>query len=95
MLLLQVEPLIFEPRTVPASRQDGISKYVDEMFDSAFNETQIAGDLPNLRWGRIDYFDVTAITTRWAVWRCVFHNNQRISFQLFTFTSVELRTLLF
>ena len=44
---------------------------MDEIFDSAFNETQIAGDLPHLRWGRIDYFNVTAITTQWAVWQCV------------------------
>jgi len=55
--------------TVPAAKQDPISKFFDEIFDSTFNETQIAGDLPNLRWGRIDYFNVTAITTKWAVWQ--------------------------
>ncbi|RDB19791.1 hypothetical protein Hypma_012896 [Hypsizygus marmoreus] len=54
--------------TVSSSKQDGISRYVDETFDTAFNETVIAGDLPNVRWGRIDYFNVTGITTKWAVW---------------------------
>ncbi|KAF8076755.1 hypothetical protein FPV67DRAFT_1472562 [Lyophyllum atratum] len=54
--------------SVTAGRQDGISKYVDQVFDSAFNESVIAGDLPNVRWGRIDYFNVTYITTKWAIW---------------------------
>jgi hypothetical protein len=61
---------------VPAAKQDPISKFFDEIFDSTFNETQIAGDLPNLRWGRIDYFNVTAITTKWAVWQCVSRHHQ-------------------
>lgn len=55
--------------TVPAARQDAISKFMDDVFDSTFNETQVAGDLPNLRWGRIDYFNVTTITTKWAMWQ--------------------------
>ncbi|KAF5388042.1 hypothetical protein D9615_000708 [Tricholomella constricta] len=58
--------------SVTAGRQDGISKYVDQMFDAAFNETVIAGDLPNVRWGRIDYFNVTGITTKWAIWNAPF-----------------------
>lgn len=45
---------------------------MDNVFDSAFNLTQVAGDLPNVRWGRIDYLNVTAITTRWSVWKYVF-----------------------
>ncbi len=52
-----------------ASRQDGISKFVDEAFDDAYNQTLIAEDLPNVRWGRIDYFNVTYITTKWGVWQ--------------------------
>jgi hypothetical protein len=55
--------------SVTAARQDGVSKYLDDMFDSAFNETQVAGDLPNVKWGRIDYLNVTAITTKWAIWQ--------------------------
>ncbi|KAG9218767.1 hypothetical protein CCMSSC00406_0001119 [Pleurotus cornucopiae] len=54
--------------TVTSSKQDGVSKILDDIFDSAFNQSQIAGDIPHVRWGRIDYLNVTAITTRWAVW---------------------------
>ncbi|KAG5634531.1 hypothetical protein H0H81_001639 [Sphagnurus paluster] len=54
--------------SVTAGKQDGISKYVDQVFDAAFNATIVAGDLPNIRWGRIDYFNVTGITTKWSVW---------------------------
>ncbi|KAJ8516651.1 hypothetical protein ONZ45_g6070 [Pleurotus djamor] len=54
--------------TVTASKQDGVSKIVDDLFDSAYNETQANGELQHVRWGRIDYLNVTAITTRWAVW---------------------------
>ncbi|KAK0207008.1 hypothetical protein DFS33DRAFT_1318408 [Desarmillaria ectypa] len=55
-----------------ASRQDGISKFVDDAFDEAYNQTLIDEDLPNVRWGRIDYFNVTYITTKWAVWQAPF-----------------------
>ncbi|KAH9482329.1 hypothetical protein JR316_0004427 [Psilocybe cubensis] len=55
--------------TVTASRQEGVSKFMDEVFDDAFNQTQIAGDLPNVKWGRIDYLNVTAITTKWGIWQ--------------------------
>lgn len=30
--------------------------------------TVIAKDLPHVRWGRIDYLAVTAITTQWLIW---------------------------
>ncbi|KAG5648752.1 hypothetical protein DXG03_000099 [Asterophora parasitica] len=68
-----------------AGRQDGISKYVDDMSDSAYNQTVIAGDLPNVRWGRVDYFNVTGITTKWAVWQAPFlvilrHRGQDLRF---------------
>src|ERR1700691_83799 len=55
-------------RTVTSSGQEGVSKYVDQVFDSAFNLTQEAGDLPNVRWGRINYLNVTKLTTKWNVW---------------------------
>jgi hypothetical protein len=57
------------PSSVTASKQEGVSKYLDNVFDSAFNETHIAGDLPHVRWGRIDYMNVTYVTTKWAVWQ--------------------------
>ncbi|KAK7033535.1 hypothetical protein VNI00_012759 [Paramarasmius palmivorus] len=47
----------------------GISQFVDQVYDEAFNETLIANDLPDLRWGRIDYLNVTYLTTKWAVWQ--------------------------
>ncbi|KAF9057814.1 hypothetical protein BJ165DRAFT_1329112, partial [Panaeolus papilionaceus] len=55
--------------TVTSTGQEGVSKYVDQVFDSAYNKSQIAGDLPNVKWGRIDYLNVTYITTKWNVWQ--------------------------
>ncbi|KAH0587995.1 hypothetical protein J132_10436 [Termitomyces sp. J132] len=54
--------------SVTSGRQDGMSLFVDTIFDEAFNETVVAGDLPNVRWGRIDYLNVTSVTTKWCVW---------------------------
>ena len=51
-------------------QQGGISRLVDEQFDAAYNESVIAGDLPDVRWGRIDYMNVTYITTKWNIWQC-------------------------
>ncbi|KAF7335333.1 hypothetical protein MSAN_02344100 [Mycena sanguinolenta] len=51
-----------------SSRQEAISKYVDKAFDDAFNETTIAGDLPFVRFARIDYLNVTYVTTKWSLW---------------------------
>jgi len=55
--------------SVTSSKPEGLSKFVDEVFDTAFNKTQLAEDLPHIRWGRIDYLNVTALTTKWAVWQ--------------------------
>lgn len=49
----------------------GISLYADKEFDEAYNTTLIENDLPHIRWGRIDYMNVTYITTKWVVWKCV------------------------
>lgn len=57
--------------TAGQQQQGGISKLVDREFDAAYNETVLANDLPNVRWGRIDYLNVTYITTKWNVWRQV------------------------
>ncbi|KAF7352317.1 hypothetical protein MVEN_01195400 [Mycena venus] len=50
------------------SRQEGLSKFIDKAFDDAFNETVIADDLPHVRWARIDYLNVTYVTTKWSLW---------------------------
>ncbi|PBK93860.1 hypothetical protein ARMGADRAFT_1079355 [Armillaria gallica] len=63
---------VYPYSSASASRQDGISKFVDEAFDDAYNQTLVAEDLPNVRWGRIDYFNVTYITTKWGVWQAPF-----------------------
>ncbi|KDR84092.1 hypothetical protein GALMADRAFT_55661 [Galerina marginata CBS 339.88] len=55
--------------SVTSAKQDGLSKFLDNVFDTAFNETQLAGDLPYVKWGRIDYLNVTGITTKWGVWQ--------------------------
>ncbi|KAI0774554.1 hypothetical protein C8Q74DRAFT_1438652 [Fomes fomentarius] len=54
--------------SVTASQNNAISKVVDQSFDEAYNTTLIAGDLPNVRWGRIDYMSVTYLTTKWSIW---------------------------
>ncbi|KAJ7205305.1 hypothetical protein GGX14DRAFT_645322 [Mycena pura] len=51
-----------------STRQEGISKFLDGVFDDAYNETMIAADLPHVRWARIDYLNVTYVTTRWNLW---------------------------
>ncbi|KAI5123391.1 hypothetical protein M0805_006099 [Coniferiporia weirii] len=58
--------------SVSAAQREGISKFVDEQFDKAFGLTQEAADLSHVRWGRIDYMNVTALTTRWGIWRAPF-----------------------
>jgi len=50
------------------SLRDSLSKLMDDIFDAAYNETVLAGDIPNVRWGRIDYLNVTYLTTKWNVW---------------------------
>jgi len=45
------------------------SEMVDTTFDAAYNATVNEDDLKNVRWGRIDYVDVTALTTKWGVWQ--------------------------
>lgn len=61
--------LLFISSGGPQSSQ--VSKWVDEQFDEAYNISQIAGDLPHVRWGRINYADVTYLTTRWGIWKYV------------------------
>lgn len=70
-------------RTSTAGQPEGVSKFVDESFDAAYNYTLEKGDLKHVRFGRIDYLDVTVITTKWAVWsyvpaylllRCIVHS---------------------
>ena len=51
--------------------QGGISRLVDKQFDEAFNTTLVEGDLPDVRFGRIDYLNVTYITTKWNTWSYV------------------------
>ncbi|KAF7795553.1 hypothetical protein EIP86_006715 [Pleurotus ostreatoroseus] len=55
--------------TLGQQQQGGISKLVDREFDAAYNTTLIEGDLPDVRWGRIDYLNVTYITTKWNTWQ--------------------------
>ncbi|KAJ4472866.1 hypothetical protein C8J55DRAFT_537212 [Lentinula edodes] len=54
---------------VATNQGGGISQFVDKIFDETYNETLIADDMPNLRWGRIDYLNVTYLTTKWGVWQ--------------------------
>jgi len=47
----------------------GMSKVLDEQFDEAYNITQEQGDLPFVKWGRLDYYNVTYLTTKWNIWQ--------------------------
>jgi hypothetical protein len=47
-----------------------MSKVADTRFDAVYNASVAAGDLPHVRFGRIDYMNVTYLTTKWNVWRC-------------------------
>lgn len=63
--------MLIHSSTVTSGQPDSVSKYIDDVFDQTFNHTLEQGDLPHVRFGRIDYMDVTAITTKWAVWKYV------------------------
>jgi len=52
-----------------AAKKDALSTLFDERFDEAYDLTIKANDLQHVKWGRIDYFNVTRITTKWNVWR--------------------------
>lgn len=54
--------------TVTAGQPEGVSKFVDNVFDATYNYTLEKGELPHVRFGRIDYLNVTTITTKWSVW---------------------------
>ncbi|KAG8759235.1 hypothetical protein FRC14_006398 [Serendipita sp. 396] len=54
--------------TLGTSR-DPASKPMDEAYDNAFNTTVYQKDLPNVKWGRIDYMTVTRLTTEWMIWK--------------------------
>ena len=53
-----------------STQGSGVSLFADQQFDEAYNTTLIEKDLPHVRWGRIDYMNVTYLTTKWAVWKC-------------------------
>jgi hypothetical protein len=55
--------------SVTRADKEGVSRIVDERFDNTFELEQQKKELPHVRWGRLDYLNVTAITTKWAVWR--------------------------
>ncbi|KAJ3873433.1 hypothetical protein F5051DRAFT_419258 [Lentinula edodes] len=55
--------------TSATNQGGGMSQFVDKIFDETYNDTLIAEDMPNLRWGRIDYLNVTYLTTKWGVWQ--------------------------
>lgn len=71
-------------RSTTAAKHDAVSKFVDEQFDIAYNDTLIAEDLPHVQWGRIDYLNVTYLTTKWNVWRCAGPFNHIFSLLIFT-----------
>ncbi|KZT05557.1 uncharacterized protein LAESUDRAFT_813372 [Laetiporus sulphureus 93-53] len=55
--------------SVSKGGKNAFSMKADEHFDNAYNQSIIEGDLSNVRWGRIDYLNVTYITTKWSIWQ--------------------------
>ncbi|KAG9039502.1 hypothetical protein FRB95_009082 [Tulasnella sp. JGI-2019a] len=54
--------------TVP---NDPLAKLTDEKFDATYNLTRVSLEkaLPHVKFGRINYLDVTYLTTKWSVWK--------------------------
>lgn len=55
--------------TIQADQPRGLSQMFDEKFDEAYDISTKEDDLPHVKWGRIDYVNVTALTTKWVVWQ--------------------------
>ena len=55
--------------TASLGQGSGVSLYADTQFDEAYNTTLIENDMPHVRWGRIDYMNVTYLTTKWVIWK--------------------------
>lgn len=55
--------------TIQADQPRGLSQMFDEKFDEAFDISVKENDLHHVKWGRIDYISVTALTTKWVVWQ--------------------------
>lgn len=53
------------------AQNDAMSRFADKHFDGTYNLSLIENDLPNVKFGRVDYLNVTYLTTKWAVWSCV------------------------
>jgi hypothetical protein len=66
-----VSDLLSSLSSGPQAQASTISLFADNQFDEAYNTTVIEGDLHHVRWGRIDYMNVTYITTKWALWKRV------------------------
>ncbi|CAE6342206.1 unnamed protein product [Rhizoctonia solani] len=54
---------------VTIGKQDTMSKFVDDVFDKAYQLTLDAGDAEHVKWARVNYLAETEITTEWMVWK--------------------------
>lgn len=55
--------------TIQADQPKGLSQMFDEKFDEAYDVSVKEHDLSHVKWGRIDYINVTSLTTKWGVWQ--------------------------
>ena len=67
--MVKVLIIIRSCRTIQADQPRGLSQIFDEKFDAAYDISVEEDDLPHVKWGRIDYISVTALTTQWGVWQ--------------------------
>jgi len=54
--------------TGATGQSSGVSLFADKEFNQAYNTSLIENDLPHVRWARIDYMNVSYITSKWAIW---------------------------
>ncbi|OSX59329.1 hypothetical protein POSPLADRAFT_1035645 [Postia placenta MAD-698-R-SB12] len=49
--------------------KNAFSMQADDHFDKAFDKSLVESDLPNVRFARVDYLNVTYLTTKWGIWQ--------------------------
>ncbi|EJU06203.1 hypothetical protein DACRYDRAFT_73553 [Dacryopinax primogenitus] len=97
----QLSPEEEESRTwlilITLSEQNAVTQFVEEQFIKAFNETMDNDDdLPGVKWGRIDYFNVTLITTKWLIFKAplvVMASHRGKDLRFFHPTQIKMREL--
>ncbi|KZT62945.1 hypothetical protein CALCODRAFT_489484 [Calocera cornea HHB12733] len=77
--------------------RNAVAQFAEDQFVKAFNETMDNGnDLPDIKWGTIDYYNVTVLTTQWMVWKApliLIASHRGKDLRFFHPTQIKLREL--